>query len=199
MSSNKFVSERVFLKNVRLSYPALDEPKADFGGDPKFQCTFLIDEGSETAKTVTEAIRKVAREFFGDRVREVMVGNAVPLHKGSEKSPVPDGYEGKLYIKAKSKNRPKLVGAKPTQTYTEALEIRETFRPGNFVNAYITLFAYDKGSRGVAAVLEAVQFRAVGDPLTGSASFDFPDESGASSSSSDMNFGDADDDEDTPF
>ena len=67
------------------------------------------------------------------------------------------------------------------------------------MNAYITLYAYDKGSKGVAAMLEAIQFRAVGDPLTGSANFDFPDESGASSSSSDMNFYDAEDEEDTPF
>lgn len=197
MANNKFVSERVFLKNVRVSYPALDEPKAAFGGDPKFECTFLMEENSENAKTVTSAVKKVATDYFGDKARSVMVGNAIPLHKGSEKNPVPDGYEGSVYIRAKSKNRPKLVGAKPTQTYTEALEIREVFRPGNFVNAYITLYAYDKGSRGVAAMLEAIQFRAVGDPLTGSASFDFPDESGAGSqSATGMDF---EDEEDTPF
>lgn len=197
MASNKFVSERVFLKNVRVSYPALDEPKSFAGGEPKFECTFLMEENSDNAKNVAATVKKVATDYFGDKARSVMVGNAVPLHKGSDKNPIPDGYEGSLYIRAKSKNRPKLVGAKPTQTYTEALEIREVFRPGNFVNAYITLYAYDKGSRGVAAMLEAIQFRAVGDPLTGSANFDFPDESGTGSqSATGMDFAD---EEDTPF
>lgn len=193
MAGNKFVSERIFIKNARLSYPALDEPKSDFGNDPKFQATFLVPEGSETAKELSVAVRRVATEFFGDSAKTVMVGNANPLHRGSEKNPVPDGYEGMIYLKAKSKNRPKLVGAKPSKNYTEPLEIREAFKPGNYVNAYITLFAYDKGSRGVAATLDAVQFRSVGDPLTGAASFDFPDESGASADG--LGF----EEEDTPF
>lgn len=190
MANNNFVSKRVFLKNVRLDWPKLDEPKADFGGEPKYQATFIMTPDSESAQNTMAAIKEVAAQFFGDRAREVMVGNAVPLHKGDAGK---DGYDGMVYIKAKSKNRPELVGAKPTQKYTEALEIRNDFRPGNYVNAYITVFAYDKGSRGVAAMLDAVQFRSAGESLMGGGSFDFPDESGSAGAAS------FDFEDDTPF
>ena len=48
------------LKNVRIAFPALDEPAAFGEGDPAYQAKFIIEPKSENTKLLDDAMAAVA-------------------------------------------------------------------------------------------------------------------------------------------
>ena len=60
------ISKRVFIKNARLSFPALDEPRESMAGDGnlKFQATFILEPSNPSVKAIGDALTAIAQEFF---------------------------------------------------------------------------------------------------------------------------------------
>ena len=90
-------NERVFIRNARLSYPALDKPRASSfdaaGADPKYQATFLMEPSNPSVQAIWAAVQKVAAAEFGDKAAAVLkTADKVPLRRGDDKESVPDGY-----------------------------------------------------------------------------------------------------------
>jgi hypothetical protein len=149
----------VTLNNVRLSFPALWEPRKgpDATSKPAYQAAFILDKKANEAdiaavKTVIAAI--VKESFKGKQPPKIA------LRDGSEKPDV-DGYgDGVMFINSRSDKRPQVVGRK-----MEAIaEADNKVYAGCYVNATIRLWAQDNqfGKR-INAQLRAIQFVRDGD------------------------------------
>lgn len=181
-------TERVFIRGARLSFPALDEPRATMAGgnDLKYQATFLIEPSNPCLQQLRAALMSVASAMWGDRASAVLANpDKSPLKVGDNKERVPEGYAGMLYISARSKNAPELRDANPHILITDPRAIREKFVAGYKVNGFIDLYPYEvKDARGVtiksgiAAGLVSVQFCSYADAFSGvakPAESDYPD------------------------
>lgn len=181
-------TERVFIRGARLSFPALDEPRATMAGgnDLKYQATFLIEPSNPCLQQLRAALMSVASAMWGDRASAVLANpDKSPLKVGDNKERVPEGYAGMLYISARSKNAPELRDANPHILITDPRAIREKFVAGYKVNGFIDLYPYEvKDARGVtiksgiAAGLVSVQFCGYADAFSGvakPAESDYPD------------------------
>ncbi|ADZ41834.1 TPA: DUF2815 family protein [Yersinia enterocolitica] len=159
---------KVKLANVRLAFPDLFEATQVNGqGDHKFRATFLLTPDHPANKDIEAAIKKVAADKWGTKAEAVLktiVGNPMRYNyrSGDEKAEY-DGYPGNMYIAASNKARP-LVLDRDKSPLTAA-----DGRPysGCFVNATITIFAYDNQGKGISASLGGVQFFKDGDAFAG--------------------------------
>ena len=173
-------NERVFIRGARLSYPALDKPRASSfdasGADPKYQATFLIAPDNPAMSAIRAAIQKVAEAEFGPKAMSVLQNpEKIPLRSGDAKENVPDGYAGMWYITAKSKNAPELRDANPRIIITGEQAIREKFVAGYYVNGFVDIYPYIVKNAagavlksGIAASLVSVQFCRYADAFAGS-------------------------------
>ena len=190
-------SVRVFISAARLSFPALDEPREAMNGQgsPKYQATFLIAPDNPCVPKIKEAIAQAARAYFGQQADKVLSHpDQLPLSKGDDKENVPAGYEGMLYLSARSKNRPELRDANPRIIITDPQQIREKFIAGYRVNGFVDIFGYvvkaPNGSimkSGISAGLVSVQFKAYAETFSGAArtsDSDYPDETQSAEASS---------------
>lgn len=162
-------TERVFIKNARLSFPALAEPRETMKGkgDSKYQATFILDKDNPCVEQIKAATARIAQAEFRDRAKQVLANaDKLPLKDGDRRSI--DGYAGKLYVKASSIYPPDLVDANPRHRITDPKEIADKFQAGFRVNGYIDLFPYEvQGARGISASLISVQFAAYDDTFGG--------------------------------
>lgn len=184
---------KVFLPDVRISYPSLLEPRQPLkGGEPKYDATFLMAPESGAAHNLTAAVQDIAQRAFGNAAEKILRENS-PVKKGDDKETPPAGYAGNLYITARSKMRPDLRDSNPQIMITDPATIQDRFRGGYHVNAFIEVYSYEAKAatgavikRGIAAMLLGVQFKAYDRPFGGvslSAS-DYPDESQSAAASS---------------
>lgn len=184
-------TERIFIRNARLSFPALAEPRESMKGkgDLKYQATFILDKDSPCVDQIRAATARIAQAEFKDKAKQVLANtDKLPLKDGDRRSI--DGYEGKLYVKASSLYPPDLIDANPRHKITDPKEIADKFQAGFRVNGYIDLFPYDvPAARGISASLVSVQFAAYDDTFGGavkpeeSAYPDCSDQAAASSAS----------------
>lgn len=160
---------KIKLVNVRLAFSDLFEAR-DFNSDGnfKFSSTFLFPPNHPANKDIEAAIKKVAADKWGAKAEALLKsirGNANKFcFRNGEEKPDYDGFDGNMYIKASNKARP-LVLDRDMSPLTAA-----DGRPysGCFVNATITIFAYDKnGNKGISASLGGVQFFKDGDAFAG--------------------------------
>ena len=186
---------KVFLPDVRISYPSLVEPRAGLqGGDPKYDATFLMAPDSGAAHNLTAAVQDIAHRAFGNAADKILQTNS-PVKKGDDKETPPAGYAGNLYLTARSKMRPDLRDSNPQIMITDPATIQDRFRGGYHVNAFVEVYSYEAKAatgavikRGIAAMLLGVQFKAYDKPFGGvslSAS-DYPDESQSAAASSEF-------------
>ena len=171
-------SDKILLKNVRVSYPSLfrksimkgetDQSKA------QYQCTFILDkeEHATSIKRLQREIQKTLEEKFGK-------GKAPRKYKCC----LADGdledaeeLEGKYRLRTASATvRPNVVN-KDMSPITEEDDI---IYAGCYVHATVSLWAYDhpKGGKGVSANIRAVMFHKDGEPF-GAGPVDVEDEFG---------------------
>ena len=131
---------------MRISYPALFEPKENLSGVMKFSCSLLIPKTDK--KGVEELRAEVAKAIA--RGKEKVWGGAVPKFRYE---PIRDGdeelatgekkgaeYKGMYFVNCSSDNPPGVVGpdAKPL------MDQRDIFA-GCWVRADINPFPYKKG------------------------------------------------------
>lgn len=169
----------IMLKDVRLSYPSLFYPSAFGDSEAKFNATFLIPKDSEQHKALMDEIKRVAKEAFGEKAKDIVLRQEQSQRKlvkdgdgpdgknqeGEEK----DGYAGHIAIKAANKAAPKVIG-RQKQPLTEADGVPYG---GCFVNAQIDIWAQDnKYGKFINCKLLAVQFWRDGDAFGGSSRAD---------------------------
>lgn len=166
---------KVILRNVRLAFPAIFEPKSVAGEEPAFSASFIMAPDHPSIADINAAIEAVARDKWGAKAAETLKalrakGN-VCLHNGDEKANY-DGFDGNMYVSTRSKVRPLIVDRdKSPLTATDG-------RPygGCYVNATLELWAQDNNfGKRVNAQLKGLQFDHDGDAFSGGAPAD-PDD-----------------------
>ena len=176
----------VFLRDCRISFPALDEPKQQMmGGDPKYEVTALMAPDSEACKQLKAAVIQVAREGFGQQAdRMLATPGFSPVRSGDDREKIPAGYAGMVYVTAKSKQRPDLRDSNPQIIITDPREIKEKFVGGYHCNIYVEVYSYQAKAptgavikSGIATMLLGVQFAAYDHPFGGVhlTATDYPD------------------------
>lgn len=147
-------SVNVTLNNVRLSFPALWEPRKgpDANSKASYQAAFLLDKKTNAAEitAVKNAIAQIVKEAFKGKAPP-----KIALRDGAEKPDV-DGYgEGVMFINARSDKRPHVVDRK-----LRPLDANSNVPyAGCYVNATVRLWAQDNNyGKRINAQLRAVQF-----------------------------------------
>lgn len=149
----------VKLENVRLSFPALWQPRQgpDAKSKPAYQAAFILHK-EHNAKEIA-AVKAVIAQI----VRDSFKGKQPPkicLRDGSEKPEV-DGYgESVMFINARSDKPPHVVDRK----LNPLKESGSIPYAGCYVNATIRLWAQDNNyGKRINAQLRGVQFVRDGD------------------------------------
>ena len=149
----------VTLNNVRLSFPALWEPRKgpDANSKASYQAAFILDKKDNAADiaAVKAAIAAITKETFKGKQPP-----KICLRDGSEK-PDLEGYgDGVMFIYARSDKRPHVIGRK-----MEAIGPDDGIvYAGCYVNATIRLWGQDNNyGKRINAQLRAIQFVKKGD------------------------------------
>ncbi|EDW0701062.1 DUF2815 family protein [Salmonella enterica subsp. enterica] len=159
---------KVKLNNVRNAFCHVHEA-TDFEGDGdfKFRDTFLIPKNSELDKQIWADVRKVAKDAWGDKYEKILesikhIPNRAGYRDGDTK-PEYEGYEGHMFLTASNKVRPLVIDRDRSPL------VAADGRPysGCFVNAVVTVYAYDYMGKGIGFSLGGVQFLRDGDAFTG--------------------------------
>ena len=161
---------KVQLRDVRLTFPNLFEPKAVNGqGEPKFSASFLFPRNHPQVGEIAKAVQEAATAKWGEKapamLQQLKAADKLPVHDGDAKSDY-DGYAGNLFINASNKVRPLVIdGNRAPLTAADGKPYS-----GCYVNAIVAIWAQDNqfGKR-VNASLLGVQFVRDGERLAGGA------------------------------
>jgi hypothetical protein len=175
-------ANRITLRNVRLSYPNLFEPKGSvINGQtipPKYSAAILLDKvkDADQIKAVQAIVERMFTEKWGKKdKRSSKLTN--PLRDGSEKNDK-NGYgPGVFFINAKADpdHKPEVVDAVKGSDGKLARLKKEDGRPyaGSYVNVSLNFFAFDMPvNKGISAGLGNVQFVGHGERFGGGADAD---------------------------
>lgn len=179
MSNDNTPIGRVMLRNVRIAFTQLFEPKAVAGGDdksePRFGCVAIIDprKHKDEIAALDKAIRAVAaaewKDKAGDVLRELAKKDRICYKEGpktNKSGETYDGFEGMHHVNASSpqSKRPTVIDR------NKAPLTAKSGRPyaGCYANVNIDVWAQDnKWGRRINADLRGVQFVADGDSFGG--------------------------------
>lgn len=157
------------LKNVRLAFPQLFEAKTVNGeGKPAFSANFIIDPKDPQVEVINTVITEAAKDKWGAKADAVLktlrASDKICLHNGDTKSQY-SGYEGMLFISARSTVAPLVLDADKT-----VITNGQVGRPysGCYVNVSLELYAQDNSyGKRINATLGGVQFYKDGDAFAG--------------------------------
>ena len=160
------MSERIVLKNVRLSYPHLFHPESFEGQDPKYGCVLIIKKTDPQAQAIKEAIIKAGSEKWPGKLTSGKWPSNLhwPLKDGDEKADENPEYAGCYFISTTSKN-PVVLLDRSKRQLTEA---DGKLYPGCYVNASLAVASFDAAmKKGVSIFLNGIQYFAEGERLAG--------------------------------
>ena len=169
------------VKNARLSYPHLFKP-ADYQGDGNFSYSAkcLVKKGSETDKTINEAITAAAQEAWPKdwqkRITQLRAMGAMKNCYTDGDLSGKDENAGMMVLSAKRRldqGAPSVID-KDTSPLTEA-----SGRPyaGCFADVSVEIYCQNApGKEGIRCALRWVQFRADGQAFSGGSAQVSPDE-----------------------
>lgn len=166
---------QVILKNVRLSYPDLWKPGKPLnpGDAAKYGGQFIFSPDSEAAAIAKKALSDAAQEVFGANWQAIvgaMEKSKKCLRRGddnlSKEGAVRDGYGGMLYVVARNKAKPLIIGPRKGTDGKFPVLTEEGGKPygGCYVNVKVDIKAMkarEKIPNQIYATLLTVQF--VGD------------------------------------
>ncbi len=161
----------MILENVRLSFPALWEPKSFNGeGEAKYRAVFIIPRDSDAAKEIDKAINTVAADKWGAKAAATLAsikGNPNKFcYKDGDSKPQFDGFAGNMFLSASNAHRPTVIDR------NKAPLLQQDGKPyaGCYVNALVEIWAQDnKYGKGIHATLRGVQFYKDGEAFGASA------------------------------
>jgi len=154
--SNQVTKHILTLENVRLSFPAIFQPKKFAPTDTKssYNATFILDKkvNAKAIATVKASIDSLIKEVFKGKNPGQQ---KLCLRDGSEKSET-DGYgEGVMFINARCEKRPLVVN----RDLTPLTEDDGIVYAGCYVYAKIEVWAQDNlYGRRINAKLRSIQF-----------------------------------------
>jgi hypothetical protein len=167
----------VILKNVRLSYPDLHKPGKPLndGDTPKYGAQFIMDPDSDAAKVAKDALTQAAQETFGANWQAIvgaMEKTKKCVRRGDDNltkdGAIRDGYAGKLYLVARNKAKPLLIGPRKGADGQFPVLTEADGKPygGCYVNVKVDIKAMkakDRIPNQIYATLLTVQFVADGE------------------------------------
>lgn len=165
---------KVKLKNVRLAFPNLFEPRAASDtAKPKFSATFIFPAEHPATSAIKDAMVGVAKTKWGPKAGDVYkslkAADKLALHDGVAKSDYA-GFEGNLYINASNAARVRVLEYDGTN-YVDLTFADGRPYAGCYVNGVIEMWAQDhpKYGKRINASLMGVQFVGDGERLAGGA------------------------------
>lgn len=164
---------KVNLSNVRLSFPHLFVPQAssDGKGEPKYNCTAIVDPESANAKALAKAVEAVAKEKWGEKAASTLSvlrkGDKVCYReepKVNQSGDVYSGFEGMHWVSCSDKVRPTVIDRdKSPLTSADGKPYG-----GCYVNLILDVWAQEnQHGKRINASLKGVQFVKDGDAFSG--------------------------------
>lgn len=163
MAEKKKDPRKVYLKDVRLSFPHLwDRQKANEEAAPKFSAAFLIDPSTKMGKAnikKIEAAIEAAKEAKWGKPDKKIKDDRCCYFDGNDvlddDDNVKKGYEDVMVIKASNKDVVRLL----TRHKKVAEKDNDPFYAGCYVECILGLYGTDNGGPpGVFASLDGVRF-----------------------------------------
>lgn len=153
---------RVMLKNVRIAFPQLFEPKADDSGRLKYGCAVILPTDHPQIAEIQRAMDAAGTAKWGDKwpatKKLLEKQDRLALHDGDLKAKY-DGYEGNLYVNATAQEN-----ARPTvldQNKSPLTSRDGKIYAGCYVNISLDFWPqkdHPKGGSRINAQLRGVQF-----------------------------------------
>lgn len=163
----------VKLKNVRLAFADLFQPKSVANGNPTFSAAFIMEPDSPNVSNIETAMKDVAVAKWGAKGEKIFnklkEDKKVCLKDGNKNTnkegDVYSGFEDMMYVSANNPERPMLLDRNGVDELTRA-----DGKPyaGCYVFASVDIWAQDNdyGQR-INAQLRGVQFYKDGDAFAG--------------------------------
>ncbi len=169
----KLENNALWIKDARLGFPSLLQPKAVQGGEPKYNCNFIMVPTAPEWAEMGQIISAMAADKWGDQANAVLTMIKADKRlrcygQGSEKisqktGQVYDGFVGMVYISAANTEKPKLYGTDATELPPTA-NANQMFVGGNYVSGIISFWLQENQfGRGVRANLDGVQYVSEGE------------------------------------
>lgn len=152
------MGERLFIENVRISFPHLFVPRAmDERSEPKFQASFIIPKNHPAVAQIMAARERViAAEFSGGK----QMHRDLPMKDGDNPQV---GVPGCYVINASAKTKPHVVDQNVKPIIDPGM-----IYAGCYVNVSVSIYAYNqKTGNGITFGLDGVQFKSDGERLDG--------------------------------
>ena len=170
------MSQRVVLKNVRLSFPKLFEATQFQQGQGKarYDASFLVVPGSDNDKAILAAIREECKTAFGakaDAKLKALQNDSGKFCYQDGNTKEYEGYEDHFFLSShrnEEQGPPKVVDKDKTPlTPADGKPYA-----GCYVNASVDIWAQSGQYPGIRCTLIAVQFCADGDAFAGAPATD---------------------------
>lgn len=160
---------RLVLKNVRLSYANVWEPKEPVGGgDKKYSASLIIRKtDTKTLNAIKKAIAEAKEEGktkLANKKGVIPSNIKLPLRDGDEDRPDDQAYEGCMFINANATvNYPPKIVDRHVQPIMDRAEVYS----GCYANVSVTFYAFNSnGNIGIGCGLGNIQKVGDGDPLS---------------------------------
>ena len=160
------MSEKLISPKGKLSYPHLFErhTKGDYPSD-MYETLLLIPKATDIS-VLKDACEALLLETFKGKFKDITELEHPPIKDGDDYT---DDRKGHWVIKAKSDNRPQIVGANPKIVIDE----KEEVYGGRWAKLSLNLYSYNKaGKKGISFGLRNVQLLEKGEKFGGSSSGD---------------------------
>jgi len=161
---------KIMLRNVRISYAHIWEPRSMDDKEPKYSLSAIISKkDTELLEAMKKAIDAAIEAGKTKKWNGTVPQNLImPLHDGDEERPDDEGYSGAMFVNARSSDAPQIV-----DRHVRPIEDPMDVYSGCCCNVTVTFFPYrgEKGD-GIGVGLGNIQKVSDGDHLTGRASAD---------------------------
>lgn len=153
--------KKVVTPEFRASYMHVFEAQ-EYNGEKVFSVVALFDKKTDLSPLKKAANAAIEEEYGADKSKWPRNLKS-PFRDGDKEREGTDGYEGKIFITFKSKQRPNIVDRK-LQDIIDA----DDFQSGDYGRAEVVAAAYDnQGNKGVSFWLWSIQKTRDGDRFGG--------------------------------
>ena len=165
----------LWIKDCRLSFPAVIQPKPVQNGPPKYSCNLILQESQPEWAEAKQIVGQMAMEKWEDKAQAVlnMVQNDKRLRcygVGVEKTnaqtgEVYDGFKdpGAVWISANNDNQPQLYGTN-AQPLPPTANANQLFVGGNYVAAVVRFWPQEnEHGRAIRCQLVGLQYLREGE------------------------------------
>lgn len=146
------MSNNLIVRNCRLSYANVFEPRSFNGSPEKYSASLLIPKGDKTTLNEIKAAIKQAAELGKEKFGPKWEARQLPLRDGDAENKGAE-YAGMFFLNAKSSTAPGIVDRHarrimdPTEVYS-----------GCWANVSVQFYAYNRsGNQGIAVGLGNIQ------------------------------------------